>query len=326
MNGFRKVFAACAIALALWPPLVTAAAQGQPQAYPERPVRVIVPFAPGGGTDVNGRQVSAKLSEQFGQQFVIDNRGGGGGLIGMETVAKAAPDGHTLLYSSASYVAAMATRKASYDTLKTLIPVVEIARSPYVIAVHPSLPASMKELLELARAKPGQIAYASSGVGGLTHLATELLLNMAKVQITHVPYKGAGPALPDLLAGRTPVLITTPIALMTHFQNGRLRPLAVTGSQRLPQLPEVPVATDSVPGYVVYTWYAVFAPGGTPRRIVDRLNAAANKVLSEPEMRKNFDAQGIAASGGPPEQLGKLARGDYERWVKVVVENRIALE
>lgn len=322
MNGYGKAFTACVIALALWPQAL-AAAQGP---YPDRPVRVIVPFAPGGGTDVNGRQIAAKLSEQLGQQFVIDNRGGGGGLIGMETVAKATPDGHTLLYSSASYISAMATRKASYDTLKTLIPVVEIARSPYVVAAHPSLPASMAGLLELARAKPGQITYASSGVGGLTHLATELLLNMAKVQITHVPYKGAGPALPDLLAGRTPILITTPVSLMTHFQSGKLRPLAVTGSQRLSQLPEVPVATDAVPGYVVYTWYAMFAPGGTPRRVVDRLNASANKILNDPEMRKNFEVQGIAASGGSPEQLGKLARGDYERWVKVVKENRLILE
>ena len=296
------------------------------QPYPVRPVRLIVPFAPGGGTDISGRQIAAKLAEQLGQQFVIDNRGGGGGLIGMETAARAAGDGYTLLYSSASYVAAMATRKRSYETLRTMVPVVEVAAAPYVVAVHPSLPPTLRGILDFARAKPGQLAYASTGAGGLTHLATELLASMAKVSFTHVPYKGAGPALPDLLAGRTVMIITPAVPLMVHFQSGKLRAVAVTGEKPLAELPQVPTAAETVPGYVVLTWYAFLAPAGTPRPVVDGLNRAINKVLGEPEIRKIFEAQTITATGGSPERIGKIIRTDYERWAKVVKDNDIKID
>lgn len=311
----------CAMSAAILLPALALA-----QSYPERPVRVIVPFAAGGGSDLSSRQISARLTEHLGQQFVVDNRGGGGGAIGMEITARAAPDGYTILYSSGSYVAVLATRKSSYDLLKTLIPLVQVASTPYVIAVHPTLPASLKGLLDLARAKPGQINYASTGVGGLSHLATELLLNMAGVRITHVPYKGAGAALSDLIGGRSPILMTALVALMPHFQSGRLRPLATTGTQRVAELPDVPTAAETMPGYVVYSWYAMFAPGDTPRATVSRLNAVVNKILHEPEMEKNFRAQGLSTSGGSPETLGALVRTDYARWAKVVKENNITVE
>lgn len=291
--------------------------QAQTMAYPARPVRVIVPFAPGGGADLAARQVAAKLSGQFAQQFVIDNRGGSGGVIGMEIAADATPDGHTILFSSASYVATMAVRKASHDKLKRLVPIIEVGVSPYVVAVHPTLPGTLKGVLDLARDKPDQLSYASPGVGSLTHLATEMFLHMTKVRITHVPYKGAGAAMPDLLAGRTPLLMTPPIALMTHFRAGRLRALAVTGAARMPDLPEVPVVSDTVPGYVVMTWYGLFTPGGTPHAMVNTLNAATNKILSEPELRKNFSSQGIDATGGPPQRLAKIVNDDYQRWASV---------
>ncbi len=305
---------------------LTSQVQAQAPPYPARPVRVVVPFAAGGGADLVGRQIAARLSEYLGQQFVIDNRGGGGGLIGMEITANAAPDGYTVLFSSASYVAAMATRKSSYDTLKSLIPIVEVAASPYVVAVHPSLPASLKALLDYARDKPGELAYASTGVGGLTHLASELLFSMVKISITHVPYKGAGAALPDLLAGRSPILITPPVALIQHIQSGRLRALAVTSAARAAILPDVPIVADTVPGYVVYSWYAMFAPGGTPRAVVDRLNAMVNRILGEREMRTGFATQGIEATGGPPENLGKVVRDDYRRWAKVVKDANITTD
>jgi len=322
MKKSSWILAACTCVLAL-PEL--AAAQAQAQAYPSRAVRVIVPFAAGGGSDLAARQIGSKLAERLGQPFVIDNRGGGG-LIGMETAAKATPDGYTLLFTSASYVAAMAMREASYESLRTLAPVTEIARGPYVFAVHPKLPNTMKDFLDLARAKPGDLSYASTGQGGLTHLASELFVNMAKVQIMHVPYKGAGAAIPDLLAGRTSFIMTPAIALMPHFKSGRLRPLAVTSSQRMPQLPDVPTVSDSVPGYAVYTWYAVLTSGGTPRPVVQRLSSAINAVLAEADTRKSFEAQGVTASGDTPEALGKRIRADYELWAKVVRENKMTTE
>lgn len=325
MQGYIKYLAASVVCAGPW---LTAQAQAQPQSaqYPVKPIRVVVPFAAGGGTDVVARTLGQKMSEQFGQQFVIDNRGGGGGLIGMEITAAATPDGYTILLSSGSYAAAMAIRKSSYDSLKDLTPVVEVATAPYAVAVHPSLPSSMKALLALARDKPNQLAYASTGVGGLTHLATELLLHMAKVKITHVPYKGAGPAMPDLLAGRSPILITPPVVLMPHFRSGRLRALAVTGSARSPELPDVPIVADTVPGYVVYTWYALFAPGGTPRPVVNRINNVVNKILGDREIKKSLESLGADVAGGSPEKLGKTVRDDYQRWAKVVRDNNITAD
>lgn len=311
-------FLACLVALVSIGAWLVPRAQAQPGAYPARPVRVIVPFAPGGGADLAARHIAAKLSEQFGQQFVIDNRGGSGGVIGMEIAANATPDGHTMLFSSASYVATMAVRKASYDKLKSLAPVGEVGVSPYALGVHPSLPGTLKGLLDLARDKPDQLSYASPGVGSLTHLATELLLHMTKVRITHVPYKGAGAAMPDLLAGRTPVLMTPPIALIPHFRAGRLRALAVTGSARMPELPDVPVVSDTVPGYVVMTWYGIFTPGGTSQAMVNTLNTALNKILGERELKKTFESQGIEATGGPAQRLAKVVHDDYQRWGTVV--------
>ncbi|MBM3342350.1 MAG: tripartite tricarboxylate transporter substrate binding protein [Betaproteobacteria bacterium] len=303
---------------------LTPPAQSQPATFPARPVRVIVPFAPGGGADLVARHIAGKYTEQLGQQFVIDNRGGSGGVIGMEIAANAAPDGHTLLFSSASYVATMAVRKASHDKLKTLAPVGEVGVSPYVLSVHPTLPATLSGLIELARTKPEQLSYASPGVGSLTHLATELFLSMTQVKITHVPYKGAGAAMPDLLTGRTSFLMTPPIALMSHFRAGRLRALAVTGAARMADLPDVPVVSDTVPGYLVMTWYGVFAPGGTPSAVVNTLNAALNKILAERELKKTFESQGIDATGGAVARLAQTVSGDYQRWLKVVKAANIA--
>jgi tripartite-type tricarboxylate transporter receptor subunit TctC len=286
----------------------------------------VVPFAPGGGADLGARRIAERMSEQLGQQVVIDNRGGSGGLIGMEIAANATPGGYTLLFSSASYAATLATRKSVRATLSTLVPVIEVGTSPYVVGVHPSLPDSLKGLLDLARGKPGQLSYASPGVGGLTHLATELLLHMTKVKMLHVPYKGAGVAMPDLLSGRTPILITPPIALIPHFRAGRLRALAITGATRMPDLPDVPVVADTVPGYVVMTWYAIFAPGGTPGAIVNTLNATLNKIVNERDLKTGFASQGILTTGGSPQRAAGIIRDDYRRWLKVATEAGITVE
>lgn len=332
MHRHAKALAVVMVSALAWPAAVMMSALASPEAraqttqYPARPVRLVVPFTPGGGADIAARQIAAKLSEQLGQQFVIDNRGGSGGLLGMKITADAAADGYTLLFTSASYGAAIASHKSDSAWLKTLAPVVEVGTSHYVIAAHPSMPANMKGLLDLARAKPGQLSYASSGIGGLNHLAPELLLHMSKVKMLHVPYKGVGPGMVDLLAGRTSILMTTPISLLQHFRSGKLRALAVTGATRMPDLPDVPIVADTVPGYVVNSWYAILATGGTPRGTVNTLNTTLNKIVNEPELKKIFARDGIDTTGGTPERLAKVVRDDYERWSMVMKSAGITLD
>lgn len=316
---FISTFAAALAALA---PLTVSG-----QAYPAKPVRVIVPFAPGGGSDITARQVSQKLTEALGQQFVVDNRGGAAGLIGMELTSKAPPDGYTLMIMSGSFSATPATHKPAFDPINTIIPVVEVGFTPFVLSVHPSLPSkTAKELIALARSKPGQLIYASSGVGGLTHLATELMLSMAKVQMIHVPYKSTGSAMADLLSGQCQLIVGSLLPTTPQFKAGKLRPLAVTTVKRWYSLPEIPTLAETLPGYELELWFGVMAPRGTPRAVIDRLNAAVNKVLQEPEMKKNLDSQGMAPSGGTPEKFDKRIRADYERWVKVVKDAGIKIE
>jgi tripartite-type tricarboxylate transporter receptor subunit TctC len=297
------------------------------QTYPSKPVRVIVPFAPGGGSDITARQVSQKLSEQLGQQFLVDNRGGAGGIIGMELTAKAAPDGYTIMIMSGSFSASAATHKPAFDPINTIIPVIEVGYTPFVLAVHPSVPAkTTKELIALAKAKPGQLIYASSGAGGLTHLATELMNIMAKIKMIHVPYKSTGPAMFDLLSGQCQLIVGSLLPTLPYFQNGKLRPLAVTTAKRWYSLPDVPTMAETLPGYEVELWFGVMAPKGTPPTMIERLNTGVNKFLQEPEMKKNLDAQGMIPSGGTPEKFGQRIRKDYERWLRVVKEAGIKAE
>ncbi len=297
------------------------------QTYPSKIVRVIVPFAPGGGSDITARQVSQKLTEQLGQQFVVDNRGGAGGIIGMELTAKSPPDGYTIMIMSGSFSASSATHKPAFDPINAIIPVIEVGYTPFVLAVHPSVPAkTTKELLALAKARPGQLIFASSGAGGLTHLATELMNIMAKVTMIHVPYKSTGPAMFDLLSGQCQLIVGSLLPTLPYFQNGKLRPLAVTTAKRWYSLPEVPTMSDALPGYEVELWFGVMAPRGTPPAMIDRLNATANKFLQEPDMKKNLDAQGMVPSGGTPAKFGERIRKDYERWSRVVKEAKIKIE
>ncbi len=310
-----------AIASALCPALATA------QTYPTKIVRVIVPFAPGGGSDITARQVSAKLSEMFKQQFIVENRAGAGGIVGMELVSRAAADGYTIMMVSGSFSASSATHRPAFDPINSITSVVEFGITPFVLTVHPSLPTkTTKELIALARAKPGDLTYASSGVGGLTHMATELLLSMTGTTMVGVHYKSTGAAMTDLLAGQAPIIVGSLLPIVPHVNTGKLRALAVTTEKRWYSLPNVPTVGDTVAGYAVELWFGAMAPRNTPQPIVDALNGAINKILQEPEMKKNLEAQGMTPTGGTPAKFNERIRREYERWTKVVQERGIKVQ
>jgi len=305
--------------------LVSVCAWGQD--YPAKVVRVIVPFAPGGGSDITARQVAQKFTEQFRQQFVVDNRGGASGLIGMELTVKAPPDGYTIMVMSGSFSATPATHKPAFDPINNIVPVAEVGFTPFVLSVHPTLPVkTAKELIALAKARPGQLNYVTPGVGSLTHLATELVINMAKISMVGIAYKSTGAALPDLLSGQIQLIVGSILPTYPHIQSGKLRALAVTTAKRWYSLPSVPPLNETLPGYEVELWFGVMAPRGTPPAVIDRLNAAVNKIIQDPEMKKNLEAQGMIPSGGTPQRFGERIRKDYDRWVKVVREQNIKPE
>lgn len=299
----------------------------QAQQYPVKPVRVIVPFAPGGGSDLTARQFSAKLTALLGQQFIVDNRGGAGGIIGMEAVAKSAPDGYTIMMMSGSFSASSATHKPAFDPINAIIPVAEFGITPFVVTVHPSLPPKdLKGLIALAKARPGDMTYASSGVGGLTHLATELLNLMAGIKMVHVPYKSTGAAMTDLLSGQAPIIVGSLLPVVPHFKTGRLRPLAVTTAKRWHSLPDVPAVAETLKGYEVELWFGAMAPRGTPQAAIDRLNAGINQALQDAEMKKNLEGQGMIQTGGTPQKFGERIQRDYQRWSRVVSEAKISIK
>jgi tripartite-type tricarboxylate transporter receptor subunit TctC len=298
------------------------------QSWPAKPVRVIVPFAPGGGADLTARPVALKLTEALGQTFVIDNRGGAGGAIGMELTAKAPPDGYTIMSVSGSFSATAATRKLPYDPFDAIVPVVEIGYAPNVLIVHPSLPAkNVRELINLARAhKASPLVYASTGTGGLTHMATELFASMAGIRMIHVPYKSTGAAMPELVSGQTQVMVAGMLGAQPFYESGKLRALAVTTAQRWPSLPKLPAIAETLPGYEAGTYYGMFVPKGTPQAIVERLNSEVNRILHDASIKKGIEAQGIAPTGGPPSKLGERAKREYQGWVKVVRETGMKIE
>jgi tripartite-type tricarboxylate transporter receptor subunit TctC len=299
----------------------------QAQTWPAKPVRVVVPFAPGGGADLTARPVALKLTEYLGQQFLVDNRGGAAGAIGMEITAKAPPDGYTIMVMSSSYSATPATHKLPFDLFATTTPVVEISHSPSVLVVHPSLPVrTVRELIDLARARPGQLSYASTGIGGATHLVTELFTSMAKIKIVNVPYKSTGLATVDVMSGQCQLMVGSLLGTVAHFRGGKLRALAVTSAKRWYSLPELPAVAETLPGYETVVWYGVWVPRGTPQPIVERLNTTVNKILEDGDIKNWLEKQGMAASGGAPARLEERARKDYERWVKVVKESNIRIE
>lgn len=320
-----RMLAAPAVAAGLVSALAFAPAHAQQ--YPTKLVRVIVPFAPGGGSDLTARQYAAKLTEYLGQQFVVDNRGGAGGIIGMEMTAKAAPDGYTIMMMSGSFSATSALNKPAFDPINTIVPVAEFGITPFVLTVHPSLPPkTVKELLALARAKPDALSYASPGVGSITHLATELLLSMTKVKMVHIPYKSTGAAMSDLLSGQAPIIVGSLLPVEPHVKSGRLRGIGVTTAKRWYSLPDIPAVNETVPGYEAELWFGTMAPRGTPQPIIDRLNAAVNKASQSPDMKKNLESQGMVATGGTPQKFGERINNEYKRWLKVVAEAKIKPE
>jgi tripartite-type tricarboxylate transporter receptor subunit TctC len=297
-----------------------AIAPAHAQKYPDKPIRLIIPFAPGGGTDVLARFMAAKLSEDLGVTLVIDNRAGAGGTLGAELAARAAPDGYTLLFTSASYSFNPSLRKLRFDPLKDLTPVTLIAMVPHLLVVHPSMPVnSVKELVALAQRRPGEIFYGSGGAGSSIHLAAVLFVNTAKVKMTHVPYKGGGPAMTAMLAGEVQVLFPTMQSAMPLVNAGRLRPLAISTAKRSPALPKLPtIAEAGVPGYDATGWYGMLAPAGTPKGAIDRLHAAVAKTLSVPATKQRLANEGATAVGNTPAEFDKFLRDEIAKWRTII--------
>ena len=286
------------------------------QPYPGRAIRIIVPFAAGGGVDVVARLVAPRLTEIWGQQVVIDNRGGGGSVIGTEAVARSAPDGHTLLLTAPPFTTnAALLPRLPYDPYSDFTPVTLAAVAPLILVVHPSLPArSVKDLTAIARARPGQLVYGSSGNGGPQHLAAELFKSMAGIDIVHVPYKGAGPATVDLVGGQVQVGFSAILTVGTFVKAGRLRALAVTGAQRSPILPELPtVAETGFPGYETTSWYGLFTRGGTPAPVIAKLNADVSRALQGPDIRERLATEGATVVGGTSAEFADFIRAEIGR-------------
>ncbi|MBI3937709.1 MAG: tripartite tricarboxylate transporter substrate binding protein [Betaproteobacteria bacterium] len=296
--------------------------------YPTKPLRIVVPFAPGGSNDLVGRVVAQKLNEAWGQPAIIDNRPGAGSTIGIEIVVRAAPDGYTLLTTSGGIASSVTLYRLSFNPVTDLAPVVLMAQMPYLLAVHPSVPAkSTQELIILAKAKPGQLIYASSGTGTSTHLTVEMFKSMAKVDMLHVPYKGGGPAVAALVSGEVQVIFNPVTAILPQARAGRVRPLAVSSAKRAEIVPELPtVAESGLPGFEVIAWYNMFAPAGTPRSIIKRINAEINRMLQQPDVRKHFLALGVVPLGGTPEALGNYLKFEIARWAKVIKDTGIKFE
>jgi len=291
------------------------------QNYPVRPVRMIVPFAAGGNTDITARAIGARLSEVFGQQVVVENRPGGATNIGSELVAKAPADGYTILMGGATNAINMSTQaKPPYDTLRDFAPVILCVKGANVLSMHPSVPArNLKELIALARARPGQLNFASSGLGSSNQMAGELFKMMANINIVHVPYKGNAPALTDTIAGHVEMMFSGVPALIPHIQSGRLRAIAIGSLKRFTAIPEVPTFDESgLKGYEATTWFGLMAPAKTPKEIVARWNVEVGKILSAPDLKGRFLNDGLEAMGGTQEEFGRFIRAEIEKYAKVV--------
>lgn len=312
MNTNRSILqATMAAALAI----ISGAAAAQ--AFPVKPVRIVAPFAPGGGTDFIARSAAQKLTEALGQQFIVENRPGAGGTIGAEFGVKAPADGYTMTVIATSYTVNPGIYKLPYDPLNDITAVIQISQGPLIFATHPSLPAkTVKEFVGIARAKPDALNFATSGSGSIVHLSTELFLDIAKIKAVHVPYKGTGPALTDTIAGHTQFLFGSPAVTLPHVKSGRLRAIAVTTTERIKTSPELPTIAES--GYKEFStilWHGLIAPKNVPRAAVERVNGALNKALQDPDMQTRLQADGVEARGGTPEQFAAVIKADLARWV-----------
>jgi tripartite-type tricarboxylate transporter receptor subunit TctC len=289
------------------------------EVYPTKPIRLIAPFSPGGGTDILGRFLAIPMSEQLGQTIVVDNRPGAGGAIGAEMAATAEPDGYTLILISASYTATSAYRKTPYDPVNGIEPIALLGTTGLLMSANPKLGiGSVSELIKAAKANPGKINYASVGPGSVVHLTVELLKQMTGINIVHIPYKGAGPALNALIAGEAGVSVLSAVPSTPHVRAGRLRALAVTPAKRMATLPDVPTVSETVPGFVVDHWYGIWGPKGIPKSVVTLWNQKLAKVLHSPEIKKRLQNEGMQPAGGPPSQLHEYISRDVSRWLGVM--------
>jgi tripartite-type tricarboxylate transporter receptor subunit TctC len=324
LNARRQRRLACAAAACVIAGGAGAAAPPATQSYPTKPIRLIVPFAPGGPVDATARIIAPHLNAAFKQSVVVDNRAGAAGLIGIEAGVRAAPDGYTITMVSSSYSASAATLTLPYHPVEDVTPIVLVTISPQLAAVHPSLPvASVSELIGYAKGNPGKLNYGSSGTGGSVHLSTEFFNMVAGTRMTHVPYKGQGPALNDLIGGQIQLLLGSPLVIYPHVKSSRLRAIAVTSAKRSSAMPEVPAFIETVPGYETYAWQAFIGPKGLPQSLVMRWNAETNRILELPELKARMAADGVDAGGGAPSRFFEILKRDLAKWEKVVAFAKI---
>jgi tripartite-type tricarboxylate transporter receptor subunit TctC len=301
--------------------LASACAGALAQGYPAGPVRVVVPFPAGGGVDSMGRIIAQKLTEALGKQFVVDNRGGANGMVGSELVAKAPKDGYTLLVNGANFVTTPSLyKKVTYDPLREFEPISLAALAPNVLVAHPSLQAAtVKQLIAIARARPGDVYYAGSGSGSTPHLAAELFKYMTKTEMVHVPYRGTGPAITGLLSGEAGIMFMPALPALPYVKSGRLKALAVTSAQRMPALPALPtVAESGLPGYESSQWYGLMAPAGTPPEILDTLNRTVARFMHAPDMRSRMTDAGSVAVGSTREEFARHLKSEFDKWARVI--------
>ncbi len=304
--------------------LTTSVALAQ-QPFPDKPIRLVVPFAPGGGTDMIARTIGLGMSKELGQSVVIENKPGAGTIIGTEAVAKSPADGYTIVIATFAHaVNPSMMPKLPFDTEKAFAPVILIGKGPNVLVVRADSPyKTVKDVLDAARANPGKLTYASQGNGTSAHLAGEMFDNLAKVKTSHIPYRGAGPALTDLQGGQVNMMFGTAAGVSSLVDSGKLRAIAVTGAQRSPVYKDLPTVAETVPGYAVESWYGLYVPVGTPADVISKLNAAAKKAVSTDEFRKKVEQEGLVISAGAPAELDTYVRAEEARWRKIVKENNI---
>jgi tripartite-type tricarboxylate transporter receptor subunit TctC len=323
----RTFHAICAAALSA-AALLLVPTHAFSQAWPSKSITIIVPFAPGGGSDFIGRFIAQRLSTALGQPVIVENRPGAGGLLGIEVATKAKPDGYTLALIATSYAISPALYKLSFDPITDITPVIQISQGPMLLVANPNVPAkTTKELIDYAKKKPGGLNFASAGQGSITHLAGELFAAKAGIKMTHVPYKGTGPALTDTISGTADIFFTSTATALQHVNAGKLRALAVTTTKRLPALPDVPtIAESGVPGYEAVLWHGLIGPKGLPKEIVDRVNSEVSKALQLKETGEKLQSDGVAAAGGSAQQFAQQIKKDIEAWGKVVKDAGVTAE
>lgn len=331
MAGFKsRLPLKCGLKYAAAMLLACAAGAAQAQAYPSKQIRILVGFAPGGSTDIVARLIAQEMTKGIGQQVNVDNRPGAGSVIAAELTAKAPPDGYTLLACTTGLFAILPfiSNKLPYDPEKDLVPVTQTGALPYIIVLHPSLPSrNVKEFIALAKSRPGEINYASSGIGTASHLSGEYFASAAKINMTHIPYKGTGNAMADLLTGQVVLLFDQPVSSMPHVKAGKLRVLGITSGQRFSTMPDIPtVAEQGLPGFETVSWSGICAPGGTPRPVVNRIQSEVSRVLKLPEIRDRLLRDGIEPIGGTPEEFQAHIKREMQKWGKVVRDAKVAVQ